>query len=145
MGKPTIWRVVRWIAYPSTMAAAFGLFYGLDAAGVPLEMAAFGGAALGGGLVLLHELILPYRRAWRPGATEVASDAVFLTLVQMLLPKLLAFLLISAIARMSPNSLRDLAAFWPHHWPVPLQAILMLLSADLLRYWLHRAASGCIS
>jgi hypothetical protein len=29
---------------------------------------------------------------------------------------------------------------WPHDWPLGLQAALMLLTADLLRYWLHRAA-----
>ncbi|MEN8175160.1 MAG: GH3 auxin-responsive promoter family protein, partial [Pseudomonadota bacterium] len=30
------------------------------------------------------------------------------------------------------------SALWPHHWPVPLQAVFMLLAADFLRYWLHR-------
>jgi sterol desaturase/sphingolipid hydroxylase (fatty acid hydroxylase superfamily) len=29
-------------------------------------------------------------------------------------------------------------AWWPYDWPVALQTLLMILSADFLRYWLHR-------
>ena len=33
-----------------------------------------------------------------------------------------------------------IAALWPHAWPIWLQAVLMVLVVDFLRYWLHRAA-----
>ncbi|WP_363800418.1 sterol desaturase family protein [Lysobacter firmicutimachus] len=31
------------------------------------------------------------------------------------------------------------AALWPHHWPWPLQALLLFFVGDLIYYWVHRA------
>jgi sterol desaturase/sphingolipid hydroxylase (fatty acid hydroxylase superfamily) len=33
-----------------------------------------------------------------------------------------------------------LSVIWPHAWPIWIQALLMILTVDFLRYWLHRAA-----
>ena len=33
-----------------------------------------------------------------------------------------------------------ISALWPHGWPIWIQALLMILTVDFLRYWLHRAA-----
>lgn len=32
------------------------------------------------------------------------------------------------------------SALWPHLWPVWVQAVLMVLVVDFLRYWMHRAS-----
>src|SRR4029079_87228 len=31
------------------------------------------------------------------------------------------------------------AVIWPHAWPIWAQVALMVLTVDLMRYWLHRA------
>ena len=33
-----------------------------------------------------------------------------------------------------------ISRLWPHAWPIWIQAVLMVLVVDLLRYWLHRAS-----
>ena len=58
--------------------------------------------------------------------------------VQAILPKLLsfcaAFLLLTHFNRQDGG----LNGYWPYDYPRHIQALLMLFSADFLRYWLHR-------
>jgi hypothetical protein len=72
--------------------------------------------------------------------TEVKTDLEFLTVVQVALPPLvgLAFALLLVEPARALNL--PIARLWPRGWPIWLQAVLMILVVDLLRYWLHRAA-----
>jgi sterol desaturase/sphingolipid hydroxylase (fatty acid hydroxylase superfamily) len=60
--------------------------------------------------------------------------------VQLAFPPLVGF--VSTYALIAPARALNLpiAAFWPHGWPFWVQALLMILVVDFLRYWLHRAA-----
>lgn len=127
------------LAYPAVMSLSLALFFGLEATPLSTSGAAYPAVTLAALCILAHERCLPFRRAWRPGADEAFGDLGYLLLVQMLLPKLLAWLLVLAADSALGTLGREPASPWPHHWPLLAQALLLLLLADLLRYWLHRA------
>jgi sterol desaturase/sphingolipid hydroxylase (fatty acid hydroxylase superfamily) len=91
-------------------------------------------------LVTALESAFPHRSEWRPPGGEVKTDLTFMVVVQLAFPPLMGFLF--AYALISPAAALDLpiSAIWPHSWPIWIQAILMILVVDFLRYWLHRAA-----
>lgn len=131
-------QATRLSAYPFVVAGAFSLFLWLERAGAPSAFAAYLPVTLGAAAILILELAAPYRRNWRPERKVVLQDALYLLLVQMLLPAglILAATFIAASQFNGPDAL----GVWPHSLPVPVQAALMLILADLLRYWLHRIA-----
>ena len=89
-------------------------------------------------LITLHEIKLPYRRAWQPAAAEVGTDALFLGAVQIVLPLLLSISLVIALADWLQAAGYAVETLWPHDLPIWAQAGLMMLVADFGRYWLHR-------
>jgi len=68
---------------------------------------------------------------------DVKNDLLFMGFVQVLLPILLSFFF--AISTLHWLQSKDLTFeyIWPHSLPPFLQAIIMMLAADFLRYWLH--------
>ena len=131
--------VSRW-AYPVLMLLAVQCHLLLGETGLPLTVATLL-PLVGSGLIITWlEQAFPAHSAWRPDRTEVLNDALYMALVQSLLPKFLAFATAIALIRLSPSWALPAVGVWPHHWPLLLQALLMLLCADFLRYWLHRAA-----
>lgn len=126
-------------SYPAVMLLGFALYAGLIALGVSVTIASYCAALTGAALITAHEVGLPYRTAWRPGPGEIGTDAVFMITVQIALPFLLT---ISAVVALSDFLIANgytVGDFWPHDWPVWAQAGLMLLAADFVRYWMHRA------
>ena len=131
----------RWVAalaYPAVMAAALGAHAGLARLGLAPPIAAYAAGLMGAVLITWHELRLPYRESWKPRRSEVGNDLLFLIAVQVALPFLLAVWVVSALARYLAAHGIAVNALWPHHLPVWLQVVLMLLVADFGRYWLHR-------
>jgi sterol desaturase/sphingolipid hydroxylase (fatty acid hydroxylase superfamily) len=63
-----------------------------------------------------------------------------MVLVQILLPRALAFLAAVTALRWLHARELYLDGFWPTQIPALLQAGLMILVADFFRYWLHRAS-----
>jgi len=130
---------VRTAAYPMVMAATLATHAVLLIAGLPLMPATYGPVALAALAIMTHERLLPYRCAWRADAATVANDAAFLVIVQMLLPRLLAFLVVLAAARLATDQGWIIHGWWPGDWPVAAQVVLMTVLAEFPRYWLHRA------
>ena len=126
-------------SYPAVLALAFALFAVLMAAGAHVTLASYAAVLTGAALVTLHEVKLPYRTAWRPSQHDVRADVEFMLAVQVALPLLLSFLAVIAIADVLKDAGHSLDGLWPHGQPIAVQAILMLVVADFLRYWLHRA------
>ena len=90
--------------------------------------------------ITILELKLPYRKEWKADINDIASDASFMVLVQIILPKFLSFFVaITLLETLRAHNL-TFDAYWPFEWPIVAQALLMLLISDFLRYWLHRAA-----
>ena len=91
-------------------------------------------------IITALEYLSPHRVTWQPNRYDISNDALYMGVVQLLLPKLVALafmlLLITPIHNLQLLS----TTWWPHHWSIGVQAILMILLADFLRYWLHRLA-----
>lgn len=93
-------------------------------------------------LIAVLEHLLPYRTDWLKADGDVKTDALHVVITQLLLPKTLELfwplLFLGMAASLAhyfgPQNL------WPHDWPLLGQLFLMLLIAELGRYWVHRAA-----
>ena len=90
--------------------------------------------------VILLEFFSPARADWKPGIDNILNDSLYMVVVQMVLPKMIIFLVVAGVTKAVQANHLYLAGLWPTVWPVLLQALLMLLLADFFRYWLHRAA-----
>ena len=85
---------VSWLAYPLVMAAALLLHVDLASrldstlvsANLPVVLAALA--------VTLLEFRFPNRHGWRPGRREIGNDIGYMVVVQMLLPRIVIFVLI---------------------------------------------------
>jgi sterol desaturase/sphingolipid hydroxylase (fatty acid hydroxylase superfamily) len=133
-------RLLPWIHYPLVMIAVFAMFAWLQSQGVSLIASTYLPVIFAATAVTLLELAFPNRTAWRPPGAEIKTDLVFMTTIQLALPPLVSFLFVYLL--IEPARALDLpvTGLWPHGWPVWIQAILMVLTVDLLRYWLHRFA-----
>jgi sterol desaturase/sphingolipid hydroxylase (fatty acid hydroxylase superfamily) len=133
-------RLLPWVHYPLVMTAVFVMFAWLQAHGAPVVTSTYVPVLFAAAAVTLLEIAFPHRTSWRPPAGEIRTDLVFMTMIQLALPPLVSFLFVYLL--IAPVRALDLpiAAFWPHGWPIWVQAVLMVLAVDFLRYWLHRAA-----
>jgi sterol desaturase/sphingolipid hydroxylase (fatty acid hydroxylase superfamily) len=138
---PRPWRWwLSWAAFPTTMTLALGLvplFRSLD---VSLANAPYLAVAVVAGIVVALEALIPYRRSWAPDWTAIRNDALFLGAIGMLLPFGLSWFVVSVASPYLGSGSTALAALWPHQLGQWTQLALMLVSAELLRYWLHVAA-----
>jgi sterol desaturase/sphingolipid hydroxylase (fatty acid hydroxylase superfamily) len=133
-------KLAPWLIYPATMAFCLGLYHALRTQGIALPWAMYVPAVAGAALVTMLELNFPHRSAWRPDRATVTNDLAYMVLVQMLLPPGVAMLFVLLMIEPLNAAGLTYTGLWPHAWPVWAQAALMLLAADFLRYWLHRAA-----
>lgn len=126
--------------YPTVIAGAFGLFAALQVSGAPLVVSTYLPILVTAGVVTWLESRFPHRAEWVPEQSEVRTDLAFMTIVQLAMPPLVGFLFAYALIEPVRSLNLPLAGLWPHGWPIWVQAVLMVLAVDLLRYWLHRAA-----
>lgn len=128
-----------YLIYPAVVCLAVGVYgVSLDS-GIALPILAFAVVTMGALLIAAFELLLPYDLGWRPRLRDVWNDLIYTALIQVVVPRLLGFLLAILLAeRVGPDA--PLAGLWPRDWPVPAQALLLIVTADFMRYWLHRAA-----
>ncbi|MCI5066404.1 sterol desaturase family protein [bacterium] len=125
--------------YPATMILGISVFLALLHLEVSLTLATYSSITLGAVLVCFFERVHPYRREWHADGVEMTNDMTFMLLVQVLLPKFLTFLVVFCLASVTQDENLVLRGLWPHALPAIVQLGLMLLLADFLRYWLHRA------
>ena len=133
-------KLAPWLIYPATMAFCLGLYHALHTQGIALPWAMYVPAFAGAALVTGLEWRFPHRRTWQPDRMTVTNDLAYMTLVQMLLPPGVAMLFVLLLIEPLHTAGLTASVLWPHALPVWVQAALMLLAADFLRYWLHRAA-----
>lgn len=129
---------IRVMIYPAVICLAVLAHWFMAMSELPLLVATYAPVLCAALLIHLLEQRLPYKKQWLPNKSDLGNDALFMLLVQVVLPKALAFLAaIYLIDWLSTTSWTT--GFWPNQLPVALQAVLMLMVADLFRYWLHRA------
>lgn len=132
--------VVQWLTYPTVMAFCLWLHLYLLYEGAGLQLSTYLPLAAAAGAIALLERRFPYREEWQPQREDIKNDVTFMVLVQILLPKILAFLVaIKALGWLQARGIA-LDGFWPHQLPALVQAGLMILVVDFMRYWLHRAS-----
>jgi len=124
--------------YPVVLALAVCLHRVLLGTGLPLLPSTYIPVLSAALLIQVLEFALPYEKSWLPNKGDVGNDLMFMAALQIVLPKALAFLVVSYLLGWF-QSLGWTATLWPHELSPFLQAGVMLLSADFLRYWLHRA------
>jgi sterol desaturase/sphingolipid hydroxylase (fatty acid hydroxylase superfamily) len=91
-------------------------------------------------VVTILELKFPHRSDWRPPISEIKTDLGFMSIVQLAFPPLVGFVFTYALIAPARRLNLPISALWPHGWPIWVQAVLMVMVVDFLRYWLHRAA-----
>jgi len=91
--------------------------------------------------VAVLERLMPYRQDWNVSRGDIGTDFWHMVVNQILLSRGLNVLWIALLAGMTAR-LADTygAGLWPHHWPLLVQLVLMLLIAEFGRYWVHRWA-----
>ena len=128
-----------WIMYPLGVGMTICLHIAMQSWGIGLQISTYTPVFIAVGMLTLFELYFPNSKQWRPVFDDVKNDVIYMLVVQAFLPKVLAFLSALLLLRYTQNSGLPVSNYWPHHWPYWIQAIIMILTADFLRYWFHVA------
>ena len=132
--------IVRYGAYPFVLAFGVGLHYLLLLNHFGLQIATYLPVMIGAVMVAALEWTYPYRQQWWADKQEMVQDALYMALIQGVLPKLLAVSVVFTLSQVLHGHHLIVEGWWPIHWPVPSQMLLMMFVADGFRYWLHRWA-----
>jgi sterol desaturase/sphingolipid hydroxylase (fatty acid hydroxylase superfamily) len=133
-------RVLPCLIYPTVMTLAFGLFALLQWIGASLIISTYVPVLATAAAVTALESAYPHRAEWRPPTGEVRTDLTFMVVVQLAFPPLIGFLFTYALITPAAALNLPVSRLWPHSLPIWIQAVVMVLVVDFLRYWLHRAA-----
>lgn len=136
-------QVLPLLSYPCVMLLGLFLQAAMLNSGLGLAVSSYIPIIIGVSLITALEVIIPYRAEWKPKANEVKTDVLFTLLVQILLPKFLAFAVVISLVEPLQSGGLIFHDLWAHNWPVYWQVLLMMVSAEFLRYWLHRSAHIC--
>lgn len=137
--KPGLNKGIQLFTYPVLVLVGLALHFSLANMGVNNFFASTIPVFICLGGISLLEMNFPYRREWQANITDYKTDLSFLVLVQGIAPKFLGLVVSLLWAQNGFNS-ETLDGIWPKNWSILGQSILMILLADLLRYWLHVAA-----
>ena len=135
-GKRAPW-AARVLVYPVLSIGACFTFYLLDRSGTPTAVAAYGPILLAAILITVAEQRWPYRAAWAPNRGTITADVAFMAVVQMVIPAFAAIAFALCAGAIADSW--EVRHLWPQHLPGTMQVVLMLIVADFLRYWQHRA------
>ena len=91
-------------------------------------------------MIVCLERKYPHREEWWADKQEIVQDGLFMALIQGVFPKLLTVSVVWILLQVFYGHRLNVEGWWPTHWPVPLQMLLMMVVADGFRYWLHRWA-----
>jgi len=120
------------------MLLGFVLFAALLESGAPLIVSTYVPVLATAALVTWLEWVFPYRLRWRPELGEIKTDLSFMVVVQLLFPPLVGFAFTYALIEPARSLDLPFTRVWPHGLPIWLQAVLMVLVVDFVRYWIHR-------
>jgi sterol desaturase/sphingolipid hydroxylase (fatty acid hydroxylase superfamily) len=132
--------VVQYGAYPFVLVFGIALHDVLLAIHLGVHVATYLPVIVGACIVAGLEWIYPYRQQWWADKQDMLQDAMYLVLIQGVLPKLLAVSVMFNLSQVLDEHDFVVEGWWPSHWPVPFQMLLIMIVADGLRYWLHRWA-----
>jgi sterol desaturase/sphingolipid hydroxylase (fatty acid hydroxylase superfamily) len=126
--------------FPITLVgAAVGAYWLNQSHGYSSEAAAAATTIAAGLWIWVWEFILPYRKEWNKADSDLATDAIHLSITAIMtkfIKPLYVFLLIPAVGYLGARYGSD--ELWPHHWNLVGQLALMLVLCEFGRYWFHR-------
>ena len=128
------------IVYPVVIVLGIFIHYVSQQLGLSIVLATYIPIILSALMIISLEGSIPARDEWKPNIADVKNDLTYLVIIQMLLPKLLALFFVFTFIDPIQSSGFSFSGIWPHEWPIVFQLLLMLVSAEFFRYWLHRAA-----
>lgn len=132
--------LVRYGAYPFVLGLGIVLHELLLENHGGVQIATYLPIIVGAIMVAGLEGAYPYRQQWWAEKEEWVQDAIFMALIQGVFPKLVAVVVVFTLSQFFHVHNLLVEGWWPTHWPVPFQMLLMMVVADGLRYWLHRLA-----
>lgn len=130
-------KIVEKGAYPAVMTLGIFLHYQLLNLGFGIQMATYTPVIIGALIITFLEIKFPHRKRWFAKTNDVINDSVYMLFVQVILPRILSFFVVITFLNYLNSNEFTIEIGWPHQWPIFAQAILMVLAADFLRYWLH--------
>lgn len=132
--------LVRYGAYPVVLSLGIVVHMVLRQTGMNLQIATYVPVGLGAIMITVLEWQVPYRQRWWADKREVGQDAIFMALIQGVLPPLFTFTVSVTLLDWLKRNEWTVDSVWPHDWPVAAQMLLLMVLADGMRYWLHRWA-----
>jgi sterol desaturase/sphingolipid hydroxylase (fatty acid hydroxylase superfamily) len=133
-------KIVAWVSYPLILSLSMIAHYLSVFNEVNLFVSTYIPVLLAAAAITFLESHFPERDTWLPNRSDLINDLIYMFVVQGILPRFLGFLVVIGLLRGLQINQTELLNFWPHHWSVTAQVLLMLGSAELLRYWVHRLA-----
>lgn len=133
-------KAIELIIYPTVLLLGVGLHYLLLVLGLNVYISTYLPIIFVASTITTLELKFPYIDKWKANRNDIINDASFMILVQILLPRLLAFFVLMTFLQFFSGNDLFISAWWPHTWPIVIQSLWMILIADFFRYWLHRAS-----
>ena len=127
------------LGYPCTMVIGFAVIAWMTDAGLPLPLATYAALTLATLIIMGNEACFPYRVSWAPHRAQVLDDSLFLSVVNVLWPKAMAFAVALAAVELNTSFGWAKVQIWPTFLPQIVQFAILLLISDFGRYWLHRA------
>ena len=127
-----------YISYPFVISFCFLLHIALIHLNLPLTLATWIVVLLALLSIITLERYVPCRAEWIPKKKDWIVDVFYMVLVQILLVKFLTFIVGIALLNVFQSNGFTINNLWPKEWAIGTQAILMVLTADFFRYWLHR-------
>jgi len=125
-------------AYPFIIGGAILAHYLCVHNNINLYIAVYAPVLIAALAITLLEKLTPYKSDWRPNKNDVTNDISYMVIIQVILPRFLSFIIAMTFLDTLQNQELTMNSIWPHEWPIILQAILMMLTAEFMRYWLHR-------
>lgn len=130
-------KAMSYLIYPATVILSVGIYAFSSSRGGSIAVSGFGAVVLGAVLIMLFEQFIPYQMKWRPRPEDIKDDLLYTVFIQIVLPRVLGFIIVILLARQTGSD-APFAGVWPRAWPIAAQALLLIISADFMRYWLHR-------
>ncbi|MBC7540462.1 MAG: GH3 auxin-responsive promoter family protein [Bacteriovorax sp.] len=122
--------------YPLTIILSYLIFIIILDITSKIESATFWAMAFGAFTIFLGEKYMPFKKEWQGFDTRAGTDGLYLLLVHGLLGKLIQAGALSAIVLFSSYTSFKIN-FWPNHFPMALQIILLISLSEFVRYWIH--------
>ena len=90
--RPIKYCVLPPLIYPTPMLCCLALFFAFQAQALPRWDCSYVPVTFGAGIIAFFERYTPRLDQWLATKTDVWNDALFMVTVQMVLPKILTFL-----------------------------------------------------